>query len=58
MMIETLAGLTVTVYIDDILIATETEEEHLKLLDETLDRIAKSRFETQLKENGNRFLMI
>lgn len=49
MSIETLAELTVTVYIDDILIATETEEEHLKLLDETLDRINKSRSETQLK---------
>ncbi|MGL5902444.1 MAG: reverse transcriptase domain-containing protein, partial [Cetobacterium sp.] len=50
MMVETLSGLPVTVYIDDILIATETEAEHLNLLEETLDRITKAGLKPSLKK--------
>lgn len=37
-------------YIDDILISTETEEEHMKLLEETLDRITAAGLKPSLKK--------
>lgn len=53
--LEILAGLPVTVYIDDILIATSREDEHLKLLDQTLGRIVSAGLKRSLKkmEIGN-----
>ena len=37
-----LQGLPVACYLDDILIASKTEEEHDKLLDQTLQRLEKA----------------
>ncbi len=45
-----LSGIPVIVYIDDILLSTATEEEHLKLLEQTLDRLTKAGLKPSLKK--------
>ena len=44
----------VSVYIDDILITAETEAEHLKILEEVLDRLAKA--ELRVKKHKCKFM--
>ncbi len=44
------SGIPVIVYIDDILLSTATEEEHLKLLEQTLDRLTKAGLKPSLKK--------
>ena len=45
----------VSVYIDDILIATETETEHLRVLGEVLKRLAKA--ELKVKKHKYKFMV-
>ncbi len=49
-LLSILSGLPVIVYIDDILINTATKEEHLKLLEQTLDRITEAGLKPSLKK--------
>ncbi len=55
-LLSILSGIPVIVYVDDILLSTATEEEHLKLLEQTLDRLKKAGLKPSLKkmEIGNR----
>lgn len=45
-----LNGLNCTVYIDDLLIITETEKEHLNTLDKVLRRVTEAGFKPSLKK--------
>ena len=45
----------VTVYIDDILIATESEDEHLQILEEVFARLAKA--DLKVKKHKCKFMV-
>ncbi|KAL2078628.1 hypothetical protein ACEWY4_026313 [Coilia grayii] len=47
---EILEGLNVVVYIDDILISTDTIEEHLDILNEVIERITKAQLKIGLEK--------
>ncbi|MGL5687080.1 MAG: reverse transcriptase domain-containing protein, partial [Vagococcus fluvialis] len=48
--LEVLEGLPVTAYIDDVLISTETVEEHMNVLKETIKRLTEAGFLLNLKK--------